>query len=786
MLTGVPVFIFRERTSLSIHEEQRHLDQLLALIATRRDTLEARLKDVRKEADIDDPQGLMMRDREAADITARLQTLTAADVGLMFGRIDVEDPTDDDPDNPVMIDGTVVDRRYIGRIGVHDNDEAMRTLLMDWRAPQARPFYLATTLHPQGVHTRRHIKTRGHKVISSSDETLIARGTSAGDAALATTGGGVGQEQALLDAVNAARTPHMRDIVETIAAEQDTIIRSPYRGVTIVQGAPGTGKTAVALHRAAYLLYTWREQLANTGVLIIGPNARFLNYISQVLPSLGETGVVLATPGTLLPGVSTIPEENLLAREVKGSVEMVHILASAVKTWQTVPDEPLEFVVDGISLSLTPAHVRAARTRARRSRKPHNQARSIFINHALDTLTDLLAERIGADPLGGQNLLSGADKAQLRDDLGTEPDVVEAVGELWPELTPEKVLRRLYTDPDNLAEATAEYDESTRAGLTSAGQWTDADAPLLDELSDLLGVVDNEESAEAEREEWREAIADAQDALDILTGSASQDLDDGFDAEILMAYDIVDAEALAKRHTLQEKRTTAERAAADIRWAFGHIIVDEAQELSEMAWRMVFRRSPNRWMTLVGDPAQTGNPAGVDQWSQTLSPFVGDRWKLHELTVNYRTPRDISEVANSLLADIAPDQDAPVALRESGTDIRQISGQELFTALPEIRQRAGEGLVGVISATSQASSTLESALQEHEVGIDEHVIFCDISAAKGLEFDEVVVVEPAEFLEASPQGLNDVYVALTRATQGLTIVNDGGFEWDNLPPIHSS
>ena len=751
-----------------VAEEQAHLDSLLTLINSRRENLEARLKDVRKEADIDDPQGLMMRDREAAEISSRLETLTAADVGLMFGRIDVEDPTDTEPENPVDIDGVTVDRRYIGRIGVHDSDEAMSTLLMDWRAPQARPFYLATTLHPEGVHSRRHIKTRGHKVLSTSDEHLM--GHQKTHAEVGGTTGGVGKEQALLDAVNSARTPHMRDIVETIAAEQDTIIRSTHRGVTVVQGAPGTGKTAVALHRAAYLLYTWREQLANTGVLIIGPNDRFLNYISQVLPSLGETGVVLATPGSLLPGITTVPEQSLLAREVKGSAEMVHILKAAVQDWQTIPESDIEFLVDGVPLMMNPKVIRAARTRARRSRKPHNQARGIFLSHALDSLTDILAHTIGTDPLGGENLLSAADKAQLRDDLEQDKTVVETVEQFWPELTAEQVLAALYDQPNRLASATADYDSSTREGLgRTTDCWTDADAPLLDELAELLGVIDDAQAAQTQREQWLEAISDAQDALDILQGSASQDLDDGFDAEILMAHDIVDAEGLAQRQTLRDDRTTAQRAAADIRWAFGHIIVDEAQELSAMAWRMIFRRSPNRWMTIVGDPAQTGNPAGVDSWQETLHEFVQDRWVLHELSVNYRTPRDIAERANALLPTIAPEQRSPVVLRETGTGVRDVPAAELMEEIQRAARRAGDGLVGVITATSERAAEL--AAQWEGAGDQAEVIFVDIAAAKGLEFDEVVVVNPEEFETTSPQGLNDVYVALTRATQGLTIAH---------------
>lgn len=766
-----------------IAAEQRYLDDLLERVDQAREKLEQRLKAVRLEADIDDPQGLMVRDREARDIAQRLDSYSAAEVGLMFGRIDVEDA---EAENPVP-GNEHLDRRYIGRIGLHDDDEQMRTLLMDWRAPLARPFYLATTLRPDGVHTRRHITTRGRTVRSVADEQLS---TTAGPTDAVGTGrrGGVAKEEALLDAVNRARTAYMQDIVETIAAEQDAIIRAAHRGVTVVQGAPGTGKTAVALHRAAYLLYTWREQLDNTGVLIIGPNDRFLSYISQVLPSLGETGVVLATPGTLLPNLHTVPETNLLAREVKGSAEMLTILADAIKTYQTVPEDSIDISIDGLNVQLTPKMVRAARTRARRSRKPHNHARAAFLDHGLNALAEALGESIGADPLGGENLLGKGDIATLREELGADPTVVDALGQFWPELHPTQVLERLYADPAVIA---VDYDEDTWRGLAAhpSGEWTDADAPLIDELIDMLGYVSDEETAAEEREQWLEKITEAQEALDILTGSASQDLDDGFAPEVLMAYDVIDAETLAARQRVRDHRTTAERAAADSRWAFGHVIVDEAQELSEMAWRMVFRRSPNKWMTLVGDPAQTGNPGGVDSWAEALSPFVADRWQLHQLTVNYRTPKDIADLAAPLLHEIDPSQPSPLALRESGTGVRYAKaatgaelGSKVQATVEQARELTGEsGLIGVITAdparlehvvTEQAAEQSEA----EKAGVE--VVLVDTAAAKGLEFDEVILVEPADIVESSPQGLNDLYVAMTRATQGLTVVHARPLPWD--------
>lgn len=774
-----------------VSEEQARLDELLDLVDDARRKLTDRVRSVqRRTADIDHPQALLERDHETYEITRRLSEYSAAEIGLFFGRIDVED---DDPENPVVDDtpggdGSTLDRRYIGRIGLHADDDEMRTLLMDWRAPLARPFYLATTLHPEGVHTRRHIRTRGRRVAAVSDERLTGD-TGVSGASGTAAEGSVAQENALLHAVNRARSRHMTDIVDTIVAEQDHIIREDHRGVTVVQGGPGTGKTAVALHRTAFLLYTWREQLERTGVLIVGPNPRFLDYISQVLPSLGETGVVLATPGTLYPGVTTRPmsAEPLLSQEVKGSAEMTEILAAAVRDRQQVPEEPVAFLIDGVTVHLTPAMVRAARTTARRSRKPHNLARNRFLDSALDRLRDAMADKIGADPLGGPNLLSAADRARLREDLGSEDQVLRALDGLWPRLTPEEVLAGLYGSRDAVDSAAADYDELTRTALlrcdgsVSPDDWTEADAPLLDELAEILGMVGAEEAEAEEQRRWKAQVAEAQEALDILTGSAYQDLDDGTDAEILMAYDVIDAEQLAERQRVRDTLSTAERASADRTWAYGHVIVDEAQELSEMAWRMVFRRAPNRWMTLVGDPAQTGSPAGVDSWSDTLRPFVKDRWRIHGLTVNYRTPADIAGIAATIQARVAPDQQVPSCLRDTGTGVHERDLDNLGDAVTRAAASAGDGLTGVIAVSDRVPElrVLADRVALARGSDDGHgeIIVSDVNGAKGLEFDEVVLVEPAEIVDASPQGLNDVYVAVTRATQGLTLVHDRDLPW---------
>lgn len=757
--------------------EQEHLDEVYAHL----DAARRRDQDALRTVMLDDdpePQARVEREVEYQRLQANLERYRHAEVGLVFGRIDV---ADDEPDNPVP-GAPELDRRYIGRMGLSDADDDYRSLLMDWRAPQARPFYLATTAHPEGVTLRRHLRTRGRTVRAIDDELLSgANGATAATGVADARGGdaegpverriedGVGGEAVLREVIDSARTGHMRGIVETIQREQDMIIRDNGRGAMVVQGGPGTGKTAVALHRVAWLLYTHRDQLAKTGVLILGPNTTFLEYISRVLPSLGETGVVLRTIADLYPGVSGTGVESQATREVKGSAEMVHILRQAVRDRQPDPDADQTVTLDGVELTITPAMVRAARTRARRSRKPHNLARPLFREHLLESLARALADRIGADPLGGENLLSITDVADLRDELDADEVISGLLDDMWPELTPEQLLVDLLESEDRIAAAAVEYDDATRAALlrepgTPMGP---SDPPLLDELAELLGDVSDTGD---EREWWRRQIEEAQDALDILTGSAHQELDDETDAEILMAYDLIDAEALAERHRDRDVRSTADRAAEDREWTYGHVIVDEAQELSAMAWRMIRRRSPNGWMTIVGDIAQTGSPAGAESWDDALGPIIGDRWRMHRLTINYRTPSEIMDVAADVLSRIAPDAEPPRSIRSTGRVPVRTGG--LTDALSIARDASDD---------TRLTAVIAPAARVEDIRARVECPVHDVDSAKGLEFDEVILVDPDAIVAESPQGLQDLYVALTRATQGLTVVADG--QPESLPPL---
>ncbi|MQY25370.1 HelD family protein [Nocardia aurantia] len=743
-----------------LEQEQTHVSRLYQRLDEMRAYAQRRLREVLLETG-GTPQARSERESFTQLYSEDLAKYDAAEHGLCFGRIDLT-PGDGDPADP---DGG---RRYIGRLGILDEDDDYATLLLDWRAPLARPFYLATTAAPDGVIRRRHIRTRNRAVTSVTDEFLDLDTARAAGAESAD--GGVGSESALLAALNAARTGHMTDIVETIQHEQDAIIRSEHKSVLVVQGGPGTGKTAVALHRAAYLLYTYRRQLDKAGVLIIGPNRTFLDYIGQVLPSLGETGVLLSTVGNLYPGVRATLEDSLRAGELKGSTAILEVLKQAVRDRQEVPPDPVRLSFDGYQLILDRKIVTKARGRARSSRRPHNLARPIFAASVVDALTDQLADTMGKDLTGGKNLLSQTDLTEIRDEMRADRDIQAVIARLWPILTPQEVLAGLWADPDRLARAGGALSPEDRKELHRAdtGAFSAGDAPLLDELAELLGIDDSEER-ERSRRRWRAQLEEAQDALDILTGSAPQDLEDDLDPEILMAYDLIDASQLAERQHVRDRQTTAERAAGDRTWTYGHVIVDEAQELSEMAWRMVMRRIPNRWMTVVGDVAQTGDPAGASSWQRVLEPYVAQRWKLTELTVNYRTPAEIMAVAGDVLAAIDPAAGEPRSVRESGhppTAIRVAADGIAAEAKRLVADEAPRPGIAAVLAPHSLISEL-SALADDSVQV------LTVHDAKGLEFDAVILVEPREILAESPRGLNDLYVALTRATQRLTVVHTG-------------
>ncbi|MEU9598958.1 ATP-dependent DNA helicase [Streptomyces sp. NPDC048109] len=727
-----------------LRHEQEFIDGLYARVDALRGDAEVSVTEALAQGNAPQ-QARLERDILVAERSGLLAALNAVDGSLCFGRIDL----------------TSGEGHHIGRIGLRADDAERTPVLIDWRAGVARPFYLATGHTPMGLRRRRHITSEGRtvtalhdEILDLGDETRTGHEDPSGDAVL-------------LAALNSARTGRMGDIVQTIQADQDRIIRAPHRGVLVVEGGPGTGKTAVALHRAAYLLYEHRELLAKRAVLIVGPNPAFLGYIGEVLPSLGETGVLLATVGELFPGVRATATDTPEAAAVKGRADMADVLAEAVRDRQALPDPVIAIEHDREILMLDDDLVRVARERTRAAKLPHNAAREHFEGHILNTLTDMVAERIGTDPYDGTNLLDPSDITQIRDELAENPEVWSAIDQLWPRLTPHRLVADLLAAPE--AFLPAEDAAAVRRPVTR--RWTVADVPLLDEAAELLGVDDRVARTRAEREREQQ-IAYAQGVLDVSYASRTYEFEDKDeeDAEILSAHDIIDAERFAERQEEDDHRSAAERAAADRTWAFGHIIVDEAQELSPMAWRLLMRRCPTRSMTLVGDPAQTAEAAGVGSWSKILAPYVEDRWEHTRLGVNYRTPAEIMDLAAAVVRAEDPSFAPPSSVRSTGVRPWIRATADLPAAVAEAARELTpeEGRLAVIAPRELhrvLAPRLDGVTAGAEPDLTHRVVLLDPRQSKGLEFDSVLVVEPGRY------GTSDLYVALTRATQHLGVLH---------------
>jgi len=671
-----------------------------------------------------DPQNggtLVDRDAEVRAMAREVSRLDAADCGLCFGRLD-------------SVSG---ERSYIGRVGIFDRENDYEPLLLDWRAPAGRAFYVATAAHPENMHRRRHFHTLGRRVLDFTDEIL------------GHPGGGERGDAALLAAVNAPRGDGMRDIVATIQAEQDEIIRLDHPGVLVIEGGPGTGKTVVALHRVAYLLYNQRERIESQVVLVVGPTPAFLNYIGRVLPSLGESNVVFMTTGDLVPGLSVTAEDTPTVARLKGSRQILDVLAAAVADRQQLPADSIPIALTDITVQINAETAEWARQEARESGRPHNEARAVFTEIVTWVLTERAIARIGRGWLTRDDRRAWESlRSDLLDELATHDRFRAALDELWPILTPETLLAQLYSSSDRLAAAGADP-----ALLRSGGAaWTLSDVPLLDELVDLLG---RDKSAEQAAERERKAEADyAAGVLDVMI--AREDLMD--DEDRLLARDLIDAQDLADRFVARDTRELTERAAADRDWTYRHIVVDEAQELSEMDWRLLMRRCPSRSFTVVGDLAQRRSQAGATSWGTMLEPYAPGRWVDRSLSVNYRTPAEIMAVATALLDEFAPGAQPPESVRSSGAApwSRQVTADDMSAAIEEfVRAEAARDGTSVVIGPAGLAGTVPA------------------SETKGLEFDAVLVVEPERILAEGPRGAAELYVALTRATQRLGVLHTG-------------
>ena len=732
---------------------------------------------------------------------ARLEQLDIGDQALYFGRID-----------RIPEDGRAGESFHIGRLAVSGPDH--EPLVVDWRAPVAEPFYRATGLDPQGLARRRHLAVRGRTVVGLEDEYFgipgatgpdvvdVVEGEGSASPALTATGTGgerllsdglvLGGPGALLSALGQSRTGHMGDIVATIQREQDEIIRSPLPGVLVVQGGPGTGKTAVALHRAAYLLYTHRFPLERQGVLVVGPNPLFLRYIEQVLPSLGETGVSLATVSGLVPEVRVRGVDEPAVGSLKGDARMVKVLARAVRTRQRPLRRDVAVPFGAGVLRLRAASTEEIVASARRRPGTHNSRRRFVESQVLRVLADEYRSRLdrGRGNGPGADDVEGADDAEQRAELIHRlrriPEVKEALNRMWPRLSPHELVHDLLGARPLLAAAgkgilTADEVQRLyrpRSASLDAVAWTAGDAALVDEARAVLGPrrgrpartrnPRGEEGSSSEGGFWPAGLAASPVPLSAAAGGSTG---------------------------------SAAVAEEEIR-SFGHIVVDEVQDLSPMQLRMLARRSLSGSMTVVGDIAQATGPwapTGWDEVTRHLSPQRPPR--LVELTVSYRTPAEVVALAAQVLAVAAPDVRPPRPVRQAGwpprivrtarvslaATVAELAAVEVTAVAPGRVAVLGPSVVlpEVTRALADAGLDPVDPRDPAGAGLTAGLVVLPADEANGLEFDSVIVVEPALVAaaggdasgEAPPipttRGLRTLYVALTRPTRRLVVVHAG-------------
>lgn len=745
------------RAATPVAEEQEFVDRAYS----RLDQLRSQYREQRQKIDanhgVGNAQGWTERDALATHFAELSSRLDNVEERLVFGRLDMKEHA----------------THYIGRISLLD--EHSSPLLVDWRAPISAPFYQATAQEPLGVVRRRHIATRARTVTSVEDELLDV--DQAQHQGLTLQG-----EGALMSALSSARSGRMGDIVATIQGEQDRVIRASDRGILVVQGGPGTGKTAVALHRAAYLLYTQRERLERSGVLIIGPSRTFLRYIEQVLPSLGESGVVQMTIGDIVPGLSAQDDDPVDIAAIKGRAAFSRILREAVRLIPRLPDRDQVLQVWNRRVTLRVKDVQEALSRARRSGRPHNVARESFAMG----LMELLAGRLIVEA-GDASSTADIDPDDLRtwmSEIRDSVDARRAINLAWMPTQAPAFLRKLWSRPDLLAQANRKagaplsVEDLSLLYRAQDEPLTISDIPLIDELEELLGTLDlasaQKRRAEEQREkEERERANEALKATGLGGGIVTADM------------------LMRQTQEAPSVRPLAERARADRSWTYGHIVIDEAQDLSPMAWRCLLRRCPSRSMTVVGDLDQKRGHRRPHSWKQALGPAARAFSEEFVLSISYRTPRALTRIAQAVMAQhgtpvlypMEAVRDVPNCYQVSYTHkdtLKECVSQVVSTLEERLDREEGEGKGRICVIVPDDQAQLWHADESGASALDQRVSYLTAAGSKGLEFDSVVVVEPGEILE---QGSGDLFVALTRATHDLHAVTTtqlprGMEEWD--------
>lgn len=690
----------------SLHEEQSFIANAQDLLDGYIDHLHRRIATTKTAPRTGTGQDELEREALLDNLAHQVRSALAARGRFCFGRLKFTDGGD----------------HHVGRIGLRGPTGDV--VLVDWRAPQAAPFYQATARHPMGLTLRRRIATRATRpvpeVIHVDDETFDSEDEI----------GSVGAT-----AMQAPRTGRMADILASIAADQDAIIRSPLDQITVVEGGPGTGKTVVALHRAAWLLYTYRDRLSKDAVLVVGPSNVFLRYIDQVLPSLGETDVVLLTPAQLYPDVRTQRSDVAQVARVKGDARMSKVIEAAIAARVRIPATTLNIRTStGMRVRLSPDDIHRATRGISRTRNFH-AGRDPFLRRVLDAAARNLAHDTGHDP-------NDRDYCQdLVASLVEDAEVRRELNLMWLPTTPEKVIGRLLTDPATLSSAAAGILSAAEQGCLlreSSDDWTVDDIPLLDEAAFVLGPWIPPKPAVRE-EEYRELQAS-------------------------------DAYRITPDRISGRSGSVAERALEDREWIYGHVIVDEAQELSAMAWRAIERRASRKSMTIVGDLQQSTHPAGPRTWDEALHWGKGKVHR-HTLKVTYRITRQIAEAATTLLTAAGGEPPVLTPIRDGSAVLRKsVRLAGLAEEIQAVRSREGRNAV---IAPDQRMDELRSLLTGADFGFGDNALDAPVAVvsaqqSKGLEFDCVVVVDPEALGAQHPRGA-DVYVAATRATQTLCL-----------------
>lgn len=724
--------------------EQKRVDRIYDRFDEVKKLVKDRLSSTRTQKDLN-LTSMTERDSFAAMYEDRLSLLRTGEYRLVFGKL-------------TMKEG---EERYIGRMGLL---EGQTPLLLDWRAKAAGPFYEATFMDNMGVRLRRHISTEDRKVTKLEDELLDLTPK---ESEQELKKGLLSGEGALLASLEEARTGKMADIVSTIQREQDQIIRMPLESTVVVQGAPGTGKSAVALHRAAYLLYTYREKLQNSGVLIVGPSQTFVHYIDDVLPCLGETDILIRTMGEMLPGVKVNYVDPPLASRIKGDLRMVHVIKTAIKRCVRIPKEIPAIFLNGVELKLKREEIEQAQKTAK-SQGPYEAGRRVF----LDSMCSLLLHKYEKQ---GGNILSGEDAEFIKLCIRTNSQVRYVLNLCWLPISARWLLDDLFSKPAKLkALAPWMSDEEVASLIREKGKISEGDIPLLDTALDLLGedMVNKNTKRRSSEEEF------AKSTMDLFGVSSS----------------LVPASYLLSSLAPSEQKSMPEKAAEDRKWQFGHIIVDEAQELTPMQWRMLRKRSISRSFTIVGDTSQTTSFAGTRSWKKRLSPIFGKDWTLCRLDIDYRNPKEVAEKASKFAQKEGISSGEIQAVRAVKDSLEEIECsspvEEGIKKLMECAKEFAHSRQGTVALVTgekpeeEISGKVRLALKK-EFGAEEaerlfnnewksQIAVRSIEEMKGIEYDAVVLLDPPRLNEKEGAdrriAASKLYVVMTRPTQKLVMV----------------